>query len=275
MSRSRWADCGSMGHTSTPAPFRRCATCWSRRRKGRPPSYTASTWWTHATAASSLPPAIRDSSRRKGSASIPGSSATATMATSMGQRCRRQRTTTFWPTCLRSDAMEDVMTDADALMIGWTQAQAATRRVAYRRLLGFTLIVQTAVGLIAVVVPVWLARKANLPGPPPSGWVQLWGVMLLIMATLYLPGCIEPVHVRWPNVVGIVARFVLAVAYVRLGQGLRWFGSMNWCSRWRWLGAIADCCAPNSCRGLSRIGTRSAPIPFGVAAFRQGPAAIR
>ena len=115
------------------------------------------------------------------------------------------------------------MTDADALTIGWTQAQAATRRVAYRRLLGFNLIVQTAVGLIAVVLPVWLARAVDLPGPPSSGWVQLWGVMLLIMATLYLPGCIEPVHVRWPNIVGIVARFVLAAAYVRLGQGLRWF----------------------------------------------------
>jgi hypothetical protein len=119
--------------------------------------------------------------------------------------------------------MENVMTDADALTIGSTQAQAATRRIAYRRLLGFNLIIQTAVGLIAVIVPVWLARAADLPGPPSSGWVQLWGVMLLIMATLYLPGCIEPVHVRWPNVVGIVARFVLAVAYVRLGQGLRWF----------------------------------------------------
>ena len=86
------------------------------------------------------------------------------------------------------------MTDADALTIGWTQAQAATRRIAYRRLLGFNLIVQTAVGLIAVVVPVWLAHKADLPGPPSPGWVQLWGVMLLIMAILYLPGCIEPVH---------------------------------------------------------------------------------
>ncbi len=81
------------------------------------------------------------------------------------------------------------MTDADALTIGWTQAQAATRRIAYRRLLGFNLIVQTAVGLIAVVVPVWLAHKADLPGPPSSGWVQLWGVMLLIMAPRALAEC--------------------------------------------------------------------------------------
>jgi hypothetical protein len=111
----------------------------------------------------------------------------------------------------------------DALTIGWTRAQAATARTAYRRLLGFNLIVQTVVGLIAVIVPVWLARQADLPGSPSPGWVQLWGTMLLITATLYLPGWIEPVHVRWPNIIGIVARFVLAAAYVHLGQGFRWF----------------------------------------------------
>jgi hypothetical protein len=111
----------------------------------------------------------------------------------------------------------------DALTIGWTRAQAATARTAYRRLLAFNLIVQTVVGLIAIIVPVWLARQADLPGPLSSGWVQLWGIMLLITAMLYLPGSIEPVHVRWPNIVGIVARFVLAVVYVHLGQGLRWF----------------------------------------------------
>src|SRR6478672_140680 len=104
--------------------------------------------------------------------------------------------------------MENVMTDA--LTIGWTQAQAATRRIAYRRLLGFNLIVQTAVGDAP-------RGRLRLRPADRQGIVQLWGVMLLIMATLYLPGCIEPVHVRWPNVVGIVARFVLAAAYVRLG----------------------------------------------------------
>jgi hypothetical protein len=100
----------------------------------------------------------------------------------------------------------------DALTIGWTRAQAATARTAYRRLLAFNLIVQTTVGPIALFAPVWLARQADLPSPLASGWVQLWGVMLLITASLYLPGCIEPVHVRWPNVIGIIARFVLARA---------------------------------------------------------------
>jgi hypothetical protein len=113
----------------------------------------------------------------------------------------------------------------DALTIGWTQAQAATARTTYRRLLGFNLIVQVLVGLIAIVVSMWLARRANLPGPTSVGWMRLWGAMLLITASLYLPGCIEPVHVRWPNLVGIVGRFLLALAYIHLGQGFFWFAA--------------------------------------------------
>src|SRR5262245_49863497 len=71
---------------------------------------------------------------------------------------------------------------------------------------------------------VWLSRAADLPGAPSAGWVRLWGIMLLITAILYLPGRIQPVYSRWPNVVGIIARFVLAVTYFWLGRGLRWFG---------------------------------------------------
>jgi hypothetical protein len=117
--------------------------------------------------------------------------------------------------------METVMTDA--LTIGWTRAQAARRRTTYRRLLALNLILQTALGLVALVAPVWLARAADLPGPPPAGWVQLWGVMLLIMVLLYVPGYVQPVYVRWPNIMGIVARFALAVVYVCLDKGFRWF----------------------------------------------------
>ena len=81
----------------------------------------------------------------------------------------------------------------DALSIGWTAGQAATQRTVYRRVLGFALIVQTVLALIAIVAPIWLARAAELPGAPSAGWVRLWGLMLLITAALYLPGWIEPV----------------------------------------------------------------------------------
>lgn len=111
----------------------------------------------------------------------------------------------------------------DALSIGWTQAQAATQRTVYRQWLGVDLAVRTVVGLIALIVPLWLAHQADLPGQPSPGWVRLWGVMMLITVVLYLPGWMEPLQARWPNMVGIVARFVLALAYVLLGRGFRWF----------------------------------------------------
>lgn len=110
----------------------------------------------------------------------------------------------------------------DALTIGWTRAQTARRRTTYRRLLALNLILMTALALAALIVPAWLARVADLPGPPPPGSMRLWGVMLLTMVLLYVPGWVQPVYVRWPNVVGILARFALAIAYVFLGQGFRW-----------------------------------------------------
>ena len=110
----------------------------------------------------------------------------------------------------------------DALSVGWTQAQAAARRASYRRVLGLNLILQAALGLAAVAVPACLAQIVDLGTPPSAGWVRLWGVMLLILAVLYVPGFMEPVHARWPNVVGVVARFVLAAVYAWLGRGFRW-----------------------------------------------------
>src|SRR5919201_315016 len=88
MSPSRSVGCGSMGRTFTTARFRPCATSSSRRRKGRLRSCAVSTWWTPATAGSSRRLAIRAHRRRRASASIRGSSATATMATSTAPHCR-------------------------------------------------------------------------------------------------------------------------------------------------------------------------------------------
>lgn len=110
----------------------------------------------------------------------------------------------------------------DSLTIGWTGAQAATARTAYHRLLACNLILQTVVGLVAVVVPMGARAHIGSPGAAVAR-LRLWGIMLLVTASLYLPGCIEPVHVRWPNLVGIAARFVLVLVYIDLGHGFLWF----------------------------------------------------
>ena len=53
----------------------------------------------------------------------------------------------------------------DALSIGWTAGQAATQRTVYRRVLGFALIVQTVLALIAIGAPIWLAGAGTCGGP--------------------------------------------------------------------------------------------------------------
>ena len=111
----------------------------------------------------------------------------------------------------------------DALSIGWTRAQAATRRTIYRRLLGFALIVQTALGLIALVGSGLAGAGCRSARCPSAGWVRLWGVMLLITAALYLPGWVEPVY----HVCRMSSAFSRASSWrwttSGLGQGLRWF----------------------------------------------------
>lgn len=110
----------------------------------------------------------------------------------------------------------------DALRIGWTQAEAASRRRTYRRLLLTVLIVQVAAGLLALIWPLHLSDWLGLPAPFPESWLRVVGAMLLITAVLYAPGYINPVFVRFPNVVGIVARFGLAILYLCLGGNFRW-----------------------------------------------------
>src|SRR5205085_8332237 len=109
----------------------------------------------------------------------------------------------------------------DALRIGWTQAEAASRRRTYRCLLLVVLIVQVAAGLLALIWPLHLSYWLSLPTPFPDAWLRVVGAMLLIAAVLYVPGYINPVFARFPNVVGIVARFGLAILYLYLG-GFRW-----------------------------------------------------
>jgi len=114
------------------------------------------------------------------------------------------------------------MTDADALRIGWTQSEAASRSRTYRGLLLVVLIVQALAGLGALIWPGHLSEWLALPAPTPDGWLRAVGVMLLATAVLYVPGYIEPRYQRVPNVVGILARLGLAVLYLCLGGNFRW-----------------------------------------------------
>jgi hypothetical protein len=103
------------------------------------------------------------------------------------------------------------------LSLGWMQAQARSRRVTYQRALTLNLILHVVLAMFAIISPVTLSELIGLPEPVPSGWLRAWGGMLLLVSALYIPGLLDPVRIRWANIVGIVGRFGMVVLYLFLG----------------------------------------------------------
>lgn len=111
------------------------------------------------------------------------------------------------------------------LSLGWTQAEARSRKAAYKRVLAANLVLHVAIALFAILFPAALSHLVGLPASYPSGWMRAWGGMLLLTTALYLPGYVDPVRERWPNVIGIVGRAGMALLFllIALCAGLRGF----------------------------------------------------
>lgn len=112
----------------------------------------------------------------------------------------------------------------DALRIGWTQARSQERRRTYRLLLGLDLAIRLLVGLAAIIAPVWLMTVLHFQTADVPQWFRIWGGMQIVFALLLFPGWWRPLHIRWPNAVGIGARLLMAVLYFFQGRDFLWFG---------------------------------------------------
>lgn len=106
--------------------------------------------------------------------------------------------------------------------IGGAQTAAAARRM-YQRLLGVNLVLVAAFVALALSSPATLSRLFGFAEPLPSDWVRACGGMLAVVALLYLQGLLDPLRARWPNFVGIGARFGMAALFLFLGGGFLWF----------------------------------------------------
>jgi hypothetical protein len=111
------------------------------------------------------------------------------------------------------------MTDADALRIGWTRGEAESRRRTYRGLLLAVLIVQAAAGVIALIWPACVSDWLGVPSLPPNAWLRALGMLMVFTAVFCVPGYINPVFARYPNVVGIMEHFAFAILYFCFGGG--------------------------------------------------------
>ena len=110
------------------------------------------------------------------------------------------------------------------LSLKWSRAQSLSRRSTYRKLLGARLALDLIIALAAMAVPGALARLLGLDGEDVPVMIRLWGGMLLLAASLHVPGLLEPVRWRWTNAVGMVARSLLALLYLLSGGLFVWLG---------------------------------------------------
>lgn len=107
----------------------------------------------------------------------------------------------------------------DALRQGWSAAEAANRRRIYRNLLLAVLIVQAAGGLLALIFPAFVADLLAVPSLPPNAWLRALGLTMIFMAAFCVPGYINPVFMRYPNVLGIAEHAAFALLYLCIGGG--------------------------------------------------------
>lgn len=95
------------------------------------------------------------------------------------------------------------------------------QRFAYCCLLGANLILQIAIGVIAIVAPTWLPDLLNVSAPLATGWVHKWGGILIIVTVL--SGWLDPRYAKRPNTIDFVSRFVMALLGLLLGGRSLWF----------------------------------------------------
>jgi hypothetical protein len=115
----------------------------------------------------------------------------------------------------------------DSLSIGWTRAKADGRRAVYRRLFGFNLILQSLIAVFVLVNPTVPLDFLGLSGGDAEDWIRVWAGMVLLASALQLPGFLEPIFNRLPNVVGILGRLGMAILFLSLGGGFLWLAAFD------------------------------------------------
>lgn len=92
----------------------------------------------------------------------------------------------------------------------------------YQAVLGMNLMLVAGFVAMALASPSTLSFFFGFPAPLPADWVRVCGGMLAVVGLLYLQGLLDPLHARWPNIVGIGARFAMGTLFLSLGGGFVW-----------------------------------------------------
>ncbi len=116
----------------------------------------------------------------------------------------------------------------DSLSIGWTRSEADKALKTHRRLYGFNLVLQSLIAVVALIWPAALLGLVGLDHPDAViDWARVWAAMVLMASALQVPGYLDPIHNRIPNVVGVLGRGGMAVLFLSLGGGFLWLAAFD------------------------------------------------
>ena len=111
----------------------------------------------------------------------------------------------------------------DGASIDWNRLRVRARRSTYQRVLGADLLLHLAVGLACLAAPQLVGDLADA-APGAAGWIMGWGATIILVAALYAPGLQDPFRSRFPNIIGVIGRYLLSMVWFVAGGRLIWFG---------------------------------------------------
>ena len=118
------------------------------------------------------------------------------------------------------------MTNLDSSNSG--SPEVARALTIYKAVTAFNFLNHLAIGLACLFFPYWVADLFGLPDPIPTGWTRGWGATLILVTALYIPGWLDPLGVRAPNLIGIGGRIWMATVWVFCGGGFLWFALFDY-----------------------------------------------
>ncbi len=115
----------------------------------------------------------------------------------------------------------------DTLSIGWTRAQADNRIKSHRRLFGFVLALQIVIGGLFLFCPAFSLGVVGLPVGAENPWPSVWGATLIFVTVMQIPGALDPVRQRYPNVIAVLGRALMVATFVAHGGPFLWFAAFD------------------------------------------------
>ena len=116
---------------------------------------------------------------------------------------------------------------SNSLSLGWTRSIAARRLSSHRTIFGLALILQLIIGAIFLFCPSYALGVVGLDKAMGPEWPSIWGATLIFVTTMQIPGWLDPVTQRYPNVIAVLGRGMMVLTFLSHGGPFLWFAAFD------------------------------------------------